>query len=121
VVGPYLAPNNNKAEPVHAGTNILVDSAGQLVERYGNTPAFYLVGPDGYIAFRCLMRHRIAFCELIFPRYHWRFREAETNGERGQNSPDCLALKVCEPFISGGRAERLRFFVTKKVCQACLT
>jgi 3-(3-hydroxy-phenyl)propionate hydroxylase len=43
----------NKLESVQPGTNALVDSAGQLAETYGNTPAFYLVRPDGYIAFRC--------------------------------------------------------------------
>jgi hypothetical protein len=51
LVSAYLV-FGNRVEPVQAGTNILLDSAEQFAERYGRTPAFYLVRPDGYIGFR---------------------------------------------------------------------
>jgi len=51
LVSAYLILGN-RVEPVQAGTNILLDSAEQFAERYGSTPSFYLVRPDGYIGFR---------------------------------------------------------------------
>jgi 3-(3-hydroxy-phenyl)propionate hydroxylase len=43
---------NKEVEPVRVEANVLLDAKGELANRYGTTPAFYLVRPDGYIAFR---------------------------------------------------------------------
>ena len=51
IVRSYLALNK-QVEPVRVEANVLVDSNGELAQRYGNSPALYLVRPDGYVAFR---------------------------------------------------------------------
>ncbi|MBV8277758.1 MAG: FAD-dependent monooxygenase [Verrucomicrobia bacterium] len=51
IVRPFLVLNK-QVEPVRVEANVLVDSKGELAQRYGNSPALYLVRPDGYVAFR---------------------------------------------------------------------
>jgi hypothetical protein len=53
LVHSYLVLSK-QVEPVRVEANVLLDFKGELAERYGNTPAFYLVRPDGYVAFRSL-------------------------------------------------------------------
>jgi hypothetical protein len=51
VVRSYLVLNK-QVEPVRVEANVLVDSKGELAQRYGNSPALYLVRPDGYVVFQ---------------------------------------------------------------------
>ena len=51
IVRSYLLLNK-QVEPVRVEANVLVDSKEEFAQRYGNSPALYLVRPDGYVAFR---------------------------------------------------------------------
>jgi 3-(3-hydroxy-phenyl)propionate hydroxylase len=70
LVHTYLVLNK-QVEPVRIEANVLIDSNRELAEKYGTTPALYLIRPDGYIAFRSLatQRHFLrAYLSKLFAR-----------------------------------------------------
>jgi 3-(3-hydroxy-phenyl)propionate hydroxylase len=118
LVRPYLALNS-QAEPIQAAIDILVDSAGQLVESYGHTPAFYLVRPDGYIAFRshATQAHLLrAYLSKLFAFDYDRYRSRA--GDRPVGRATSLRTMRTEAFDSLN-ADAAEAFIGCKLVDGC--